>query len=99
MVELWLGEDVVDTDVVAGDDDGSFVEIVTPSAEGVDDGEEFFFMSGVIEFVLIELAGLKSYWVVAGGGILGEDCADGEVGGVSGESVAGVGVGNGEDRG
>jgi hypothetical protein len=58
---------------------GGTMEVGTPFDEGMEDSQEFFIVSGVIEFSGRQLAGLKRHWMT----ILDQSGANGLVAGVA----------------
>ncbi|GBG44504.1 hypothetical protein CBR_g78011, partial [Chara braunii] len=104
--DIFLGEDGGDDGVVSADGEVLPVEVRAPDCEGVDHGEEFLLVGGVIhlrgkELLACEGDRVFAWWslevsgrVLDGGGLggvagemLGQYGSDGEVGGVSVESL------------
>ena len=84
--------------VVSVDDEVSPLQIHTPFAEGMHDGEGFFLMSSVVEFVDIHLAGGESDRLGSLALILHKNGTNSEVRCISGYCEGEFRVRNAEDR-
>src|SRR3954462_14809525 len=80
------------------DDEVSPLQIHTPFAEGMHDGEGFFLMGSIVEFVDIHLAGGESDRLGSLALVLHKNCTNGEVRCISGHCEGKFQVRNAEDR-
>ena len=85
--------------MVGVDDEVSPLQIHMPFAEGMHDGEGFFLMGGVVEFVDIHLAGGESDRLGSLALILHEDSTNSEIRCISGHCERQFRVRNAKDRG
>ena len=99
--EVTLGEEVLERMVIGVESEGlATFQVVAENLDGVDDGEEFLFMDGVILLGGGELARLIADGLRTVTLVLKEDGAKARSGGVGVEFKNGIGSGerNSEDR-